>query len=369
MAPFHFAIAPLYATSSKQFNFIGNVSYTFYKQKKIRAIIPALTVARFSTDDGVGQEYEKLYKGFLKIAPSVKLVFRKKNINSTVSKWLQWKSFFISEGSFDYKQRRAPQDTFDYYAIKGKSLNTSIHQLSFGIENNRSLYPYKAVAQLQKAGDLLQATITGNYFFNYNKSQGVTIRFFAGKIFYLKTATNTVRYENDRYFFNLYGNVNSTFGTQDYTYSNPFIERNQNTNLASRQIMIRDGGFKYRTDFSGASLGRSDDWLAALNFSFDIPHSINPLSILPIDVPLKVFADVGTYAEAWQEGNQDNRFLYSIGLQLPIFHFVNVYAVVLQSKAFKEPNDVNGTKWWQKRLTFSVDIQNIRPKVNGVELW
>ena len=365
VAPFHFAIAPLYAAGSKHFNFLGNVSYTIYTQKKVKAIIPALTVARFSTDNGSGQQYEKIYKGFLKIAPSIKLVFRQKDPNSNITKWLQWKSFFISEGSFDYKQRRLPQDTFEYYAVKGKSFKTSIHQLSFGIENHRSLYPYIAVAQVQKAGDLLRATITGNYFFNYSKSQGVNIRFFAGKIFYTTTATDKIRYDNYRYHFTMYG----PNGEEDYTYSNPFIERNQNTNLAGRQIVIRDGGFKYRSDFSSVQPGRSDNWLAALNFSFDVPHSINPLSILPIDIPLKVFADVGTYAEAWQENNQGNRFLYSIGLQLPIFRYINVYAVVLQSSAFKEPNDVNGIKWWQKRLTFSVDIQNIRPKVGGVELW
>lgn len=365
VTPFHFAVAPLYATGSKQFNFVGNASYTFFTQKKIQAVIPALTIARFSTDDGEGQQYEKIYRGFLKIAPSVKLVFRKKDLNSTITKWLQWKSFFISEGSFEYKQRQFPQDTFSFYAVKGKSVNTAIHQLSFGIENSRSLYPYRAIAQVQKAGDLIRATITGNYFFNYSKSQGVSIRFFAGKIFYTKTATDKVRYDNYRYHFTMYG----PNGEEDYTYSNPFIERNQNTNLTGRQIVIRDGGFKYRSDFSSVRPGRSDNWLAALNFSFDVPHAINPLSVLPIDIPLKVFADVGTYAEAWQEDNRDNRFLYSIGLQLPILRYINVYAVVLQSSAFKEPNEVNGIKWWQKRLTFSVDIQNIRPKVNGVELW
>jgi hypothetical protein len=369
---FHFAVAPLYATGSKQFNFIGHASYTLYGKRKFQSIIPAVTVARLSTDDGLDENYTNIYKGFFKIVPSLKLVFRKSSPTSTVSKWLQWKSYFISEGVFDYKQRRLPQDTFTYYAVKGTSVTTNIHQLSFGVENNRSLYPYRAVAQLQKAGDLVRATITGNYFFNYGNRHGVNIRFFGGKIFYTQTATDKVRFNNDRYFFNMYGNVNSRYGvqngTEDYTYSNPFIDRNQNTNLWGRQIVIRDGGFKYRTDFSDFTPGRTDNWLAALNFSFDVPRKINPLAVLPIDIPLKVFADMGTYAEAWQENNS-NRFLYSIGLQLPLLRYINVYAVVLQSKAFSGPNDVNGTKWWQKRLTFSVDVQNIRPKISGVDLW
>jgi hypothetical protein len=218
---------------------------------------------------------------------------------------------------------------------------------------------------IQKVGDIIRATINANYFFNYSQYQGVNIRFFAGKIFYLKTATDNVRYDNYRYHLTMYG----PNGDEDYTYSNAFLERNQNTNLAGRQIMIRDGGFKYRSDYSSVRPGRSDDWLAALNFSFDVPNAINPLAILPTEIPLKVFADVGTYAEAWGDNNNSNRFLYSIGLQLPILKYINVYAVILQSGAFKEPNEVNGMKWWQKRVTFSVDLQSIQPKLGGVSLW
>ncbi len=363
--PFHFAIAPLYATGSKQFNFIGNASYTIYRQKKVQAIIPAFSAARFSTADGVAENYEKLFRGFFKIAPSVTVVFRKRSPLSNITKWVQWKSYFINESSFDFKQRRAPQDTFEYYAVKGKSFHSSVHQFSAGIENKRSLYPYDAVAQIQKVGDLLRATVTGNYFFNYGKKQGVNIRFFGGKIFYTKTKTDKVRYDNYRYHFTMYG----PNGEEDYTYSNPFIERNQNTNLAGRQIMIRDGGFKFRSDYSSERPGRSDNWLAALNFSFDIPSAVNPLALLPFEVPLKVFADVGTSADAWQENNPNPKFLYSMGFQLPILRFINLYAVILESKQFKEPNEINGMKWWQKRLTFSVDIQSIKPKIDGMNLW
>ncbi|MES2777678.1 MAG: M1 family metallopeptidase [Bacteroidota bacterium] len=370
--PFKFAVAPMFATGSKQLSFIGAASYSFYTapanspvQKKIHSITPALTVAKFSTDDGEGDQYQKIYRGFFKVVPSIKAEFTKSSPTSNITKWIEWKSFFISQGQFDYKQRRLPQDTFQYYAVKGNTINRAVHQLNFGIENKRHLYPYTAVAQLQKTGDLVRATVTGNYFFNYSAKQGVNIRFFAGKIIYTQAKTDKVSFGNSRYHFTMYG----ANGEDDYTYSNPFIERNQNTNFAGKQIMIRDGGFKYRSDYSSQRPGRTDNWLAALNMAFDVPTGINPLSVLPGDVPLKVFTDIGTYAEAWEENNPDPRFLYSIGLQLPVLKFLNIYWVIIQSKQFKEPNELNGAKWWQKNVTFSIDLQNIKPVIEGVKLW
>lgn len=364
---FHYLVAPLYATGSKQFNYIGAAAYTFYPHKKFQSITPAISIAKFSTDDGQGQDYSKLYRGFSKIVPSIKFLFKKKTPTSNIEKWIELKSFLITEGTFDYKQRRLPQDTFSYYASKGATIFRSVTQLGFNIENSRHLYPYKLLAQLQQTGDLIRATITGNYFFNYNaKEQGVNIRLFAGKIFY--TTTNTTKqtsYENSRYNFTMYG----ANGSDDYTYSNPFVERNQSTAFAGRQIMIKDGGFKYRSDYSSTLPGRSDNWLAAANFTIDVPNQINPLALLPFNIPLKIFADIGTSSDAWIENSAAPKFLYSTGLQLPILKYVNIYWTIFQSTAFDDPNSLNGLKWWQKNVTFSIDIQNIKPQIAGMPIW
>ena len=364
--PFKFAVAPLYGTRSKTFDVLGAASYSFYSDsKKIHSITPSLGIAKFSNDDGEGDQYQKIYHGFLKIEPSIKIELAKSRPTSNITKWLELKSYFIKEEAFDFKQRQLPQDTFQYYAVKGKSTNRTVTQLAFGIENNRELYPYKAVLQVQQVGDLLRATVTGNYFYNYSEKQGVNIRFFAGKIFYTSPKTDKYRFANSRYHFTMYG----ANGDDDYTYSNPFIERNQNTNLPGKQIMIRDGGFKYRSDFSSERPGRTDDWLAATNLTFEVPNKINPLSVLPVSLPLKVFADIGTYAEGWEENNPNSKFLYSIGLQLNVLKCINVYWTIIQSNQFKAPNELNGMKWWQKNVTFSVDFQNLKPILGGVKLW
>jgi hypothetical protein len=124
-------------------------------------------------------------------------------------------------------------------------------------------------------------------------------------------------------------------GYEDYTYSNYFIGRNKFEGLPNQQIMIRDGGFKVRTDLLSSKIGKTDDWLMAANFSTSVPEKINPLSVLPIKIPLRVFADIGTYAEAWEKGADTDRFLFDAGLHIPLLdESLNIYIPLFYSKVY-----------------------------------
>ena len=103
------------------------------------------------------------------------------------------------------------------------------------------------------------------------------LRLFAGKFFSLGDQTFIRQFETDRYQLNMTGPK----GNEDYTYSNYFIGRSEFQKFSSQQIMIRDGGFKVRTDYLSNKIGKSDDWLVAANFTTTIPNAINPLAILP----------------------------------------------------------------------------------------
>ncbi|MDQ6610708.1 MAG: hypothetical protein M3Y85_12895, partial [Bacteroidota bacterium] len=184
---------------------------------------------------------------------------------------------------------------------------------------------------IEQAQDFIRATVNANYFFNYAKGGGAAVRFFAGKFSYLNGKTIQKQFANDRYYLNMTGPK----GYEDYTYSNYFIGRNKFEGLANQQIMIRDGGFKVRTDQLFDKVGKTDDWLVAANFVSSIPQKLNPLSVLPFKIPLLVFADVGTYAEAWKKGADLDRFLFEAGLQVPMFHeAVNLYIPIIYSKVY-----------------------------------
>jgi hypothetical protein len=147
-------------------------------------------------------------------------------------------------------------------------------------------------------------------------------------------------------------------GYEDYTYSNYFLGRNKFEGLPSQQIMIRDGGFKFRTDLLGNKVGKTDRWLAALNFSTTIPDKINPLSVLPVKIPLRVFADAGTYAEAWDRNADGDRFLFDMGLQISLLkETINIYVPIVYSKVYSDyyKSYLSG-KRFLKNISFSIDL-------------
>ena len=182
------------------------------------------------------------------------------------------------------------------------------------------------------------------------------MRLFAGKFFYTGDHTYLTEYKTDRYHLNMTG----PNGNEDYTYNNYFMGRNEFEGFANQQIMMRDGAFKVRTDLLSSKIGKTDNWLAAMNFSSSIPANLNPLEILPIKIPLKVFADIGTYADAWKGNTGTPRFLFDAGLQVSLLkNTVNFYIPLVYSKVYKDYfNSTITEKRFIKNISFSIDLQN-----------
>jgi hypothetical protein len=231
-----------------------------------------------------------------------------------------------------------------------------LNQLQAVYQNKRALYPFDAVLQVEGAQDFVRTTFTGNYFFNYAKGGGLALRLFAGKFSYLNEQTIQKQFNNDRYFLNLTGPK----GYEDYTYSDYFIGRNKFEGLPSQQIMIRDGAFKVRTDRLANKVGKTDNWLAAANLVSTIPDKVNPFSLLPFRLPLRVFADVGTYAEAWDRTADADRFVFAAGLQLSLLNeTIDIYIPILYSKVYRTYfKSVIPDNRFLKTISFSINFYN-----------
>jgi len=233
----------------------------------------------------------------------------------------------------------------------------TLNQLRFVVENNRVLYPYSGELKIEQGKDFVRAGFTGKYFFNYAKKGGLDVRLFAGKFFYTSSKTINKQFETDRYHLNMTG----ANGYEDYTYSDYFVGRNEFNGFVSQQIMVRDGGFKVRTDLLADKVAKTDDWLIAANISTTIPSAFNPLELLPFKIPLKFFVDIGTYAEAWKQGSDADRFLYDMGLHIPLLkETINIYIPLLYSKVYKDyiqSTSLKKERFW-KKISFSIDISN-----------
>jgi hypothetical protein len=147
-------------------------------------------------------------------------------------------------------------------------------------------------------------------------------------------------------------------GYEDYLYQNYFIGRNEYEGLASQQVMIRDGGFKVSTELLSKEVGKTGNWLGAVNLSTTIPSKINPLSVFPMAIPIRLFADIGTYAEAWEQDFEGDRFLYDAGLQLSLNNdMINIYFPLFYSAEFSEyVKSVHTKNRFFKTVTFSINL-------------
>jgi hypothetical protein len=356
---FQFLAAPMYAVKSKQLNGIGRMSYTFYPTKTLDRITVALSGMKFTTNDFKDTAGITYRTGFRKLVPSIKFVLKEKDLLSTRERFIQWKTFLVDEDGLNFKRDTFPNG--DRFTVITKTRESRfLNQLRFVVRDARALYPYSAELMAEQAQNFVRLSFTGNYYFNYNEKLGGNVRFFAGKFFYKGNITNSARFQTDPYHLNLTG----ANGYEDYTYNNYFIGRNEFDGFLSQQIIQRDGFFKVRSDLLASKIGKTDNWLSAINFTSDIPDQINILKILPVNIPVKVFLDIGTFAEAWEKDAEISRIVYDAGLQISLLkNSVNIYIPLLYSKVFKDyflafiPE-----KRFRTNITFSIDIQNFHLK-------
>ena len=343
---FQFVAVPLYATGSKQLNGLGSVSYSVFPDSRLQRIQLGVSAARFSLLKGIDSNSNEIFGRFSKIVPSLRITFKNRSERSTVEKWLEWKTFLIGERGFNYVEK-SRDSTF--YPTEASNENRYLNQLVFNITDYRKLYPYDLQLQIQQGSGFYRANAIAHYFYNYAKGGGMQVRFFASKFGYLGSQTPSKEFETAIF----QPKLTAVRGNEDYTYSNMFLGRNESENFLSQQIMMRDGGLKLRTDLFQGLQGRSDNWVTSLNFSTSLPQKL-----FPVKLPLKIFFDVGTYAEAWKKEATTSRFLYVGGLQVSLFkNMVNIYAPLVYSSEFRDNlKTVPEENKFFQRLSFSIDL-------------
>jgi len=353
--PFSFYVLPMFATNSKKIRGMVRVSYTWYPDGIVSKWDAGASLSRFSMNEFKPEGKNKLYPGFTKLAPFVRVTFKEHSASEKTLRYIQFKSFLISEEQLNFTQFVNGADTSNFADLKSHYEN--INQLKFVLQNPRVLYPYSGELILEQNKDFYRASFTGSYYFNYaNRLGGLEARIFAGKFFYNGASTNSKQLQTDRYHLNL----SAPNGYEDYTYRDYFAGRNKFENWGSQQIMIRDGAFKVRTELLNNKTGKTDGWLIAGNLVTDIPVKFNPLEVLPFKVPLKIFADIGTYADAWQHDADTNKFLFDAGLELSLFkETLNIYIPILYSKVFRDYfRSSLGNNKFLKTISFSIDIRH-----------
>jgi len=344
-----FFLIPQYATYAQKLRGAGGVFYRLNPGSSGAKLEIGISAATYSADLYTDSTGRKTPLTFNKWVPILKYSWPDKG---SMQKSLQWKTFGLREQNVNFKR-----DTVNKtWQISYPFSSSVIHQLSMKWKQNRTLYPWQTNLMLEHGGDFGRINVEWNGFFNYQQEGGLSVRLFAGKFLYWQERTNRLAFLNSRYHLNMTG----PRGNEDYTYSDYFIGRNEFEGIWSQQIMQRDGGFKVRTDLLSKKIGKTDNWLAAINLSTTVPDKYNPLSLMPVKIPIRLFADFGTYADVWKKGAVADKLLYDAGLQLTLMGgLINIYAPLLYSREYREYiNSTVEKKKLLRTISFSINIRN-----------
>lgn len=334
-----YELVPFFAFKSKQFNWIGNVSYHILpKQQKTVDIEIGLHSKSFTMNN------RPIELRFIKLQPFVEATFRKlSNDNGPIHK-VGYRNVQIWQDAYA-AQRDTVTNEVTFSKIKNQ-FNTS--EFWYSLQNLHAIFPHELRTVVRFDKDYLRQSVEYKQKFRYTqKGAFVHLRLFAGAFYY---RNNDISFRRNAVVgFNLSG-IN---GRNDYLYDGNYFGRNAQEGFASRQMMMGEGNFKVFTPLQNIPEGKTVNGLFALNFKIDAPVKW---------LPIQLFADLGYSVD--KVLMPDNllpvkQFHYDLGFNISLLdEAVEVYFPLLMSDNFRTYYKSNLPKFGQ-RITFAINMDKL----------
>jgi len=341
---FEFSISPFYAHGSSSLTGFADLHWHIFPQSDVVKSITLGVDARSFHFNYISRfDYDLQYR---RIVPFLRFYFKGNSPDTDYS--LQFRSILLNTeaGTFDMAGN-----------YSGKEWqNQFIHEMSFGWENKNILHSselnlsleYQKYDYFDDRENYLKASLEWENTFAYQPDKNVDIRLFAGGFL-----QNSKR-EGGALFPGAFNLISQ--GANDYRFDHLQVARNDYEDIWSQQVIISDGGFKSPIG-RGHPLGRSNDYILALNLKANLPFD------LPLGLPLKAYFDTGYFHNAMPTGMDDafeDQFLWSGGLMLGFFKdAVGVYFPLAQSENIDNLLREKGNYW--SRISFSIGFGKLNP--------
>lgn len=317
---FQFALAPLYSFTSKSILGTGIVGYSFFPKNLFREITISVRGNSFHHTSSKLNISTPLFARHIRLSPAIEFEVKQNRDRATTQDQIYFRYDFVRNQEFNYAF-----NVVDSLYRPSLVWASPQHLLRFGFRHaqNRTLNPFSYQLDLQGNSDFFKMCLSGDFKVDYHMpDKGFYLRAFAGKYFYLN---------NNEYSFELQPTfLNATYTSyNDWMYEGYYPDRSGQDTWLSQQVDIQEGGLKIRTLKLASPLGRSDNWLVALNLKSDLPFKF--------PVPLQLFFDAATFSDAALLNPSGNKILFDAGAQINLFdERITVYVPLLLSRDFKD---------------------------------
>lgn len=302
---------PLYAVGNKDLAGSAGIFYNMHFDEVFQTVRLGITGKRYSYSN---DPLERL--NFYKIQPEVIFELKKKHLRNPVKQTIRIRQANITR-EVAVKQTDLVTPVFHY-----DSAYAAINDFTYTWANSRKIHPFNISVNVQQGQEFVKSSVTANYHISFRKrKKGLDIRLFAGKFL-----GNNDLSDGSYYFFS-----SGRMGTHDYMYDYTFPGRSETDGFFSRQFADLEGNMKVYTP-----IGRTRDWLGALNFDLTLPGKI----------PFSLYADFVAFAKDSMTtvGMFDRYTLFNAGLHFGVVkNIVDVYVPLLMSKDIKNTFYMNNS--------------------------
>ncbi len=319
---FRYILAPMYGTLSNKPVGMGSVEYTvFSNSNSVRTVTPGVTFNSFTYQS---QPFDLVYQ---KIMPRVKIDFRPENAQKPVRTSLTLRSVILDKEVAEYDR-----ESKKFVKVTQQTI-TNIAQYSYG--KSVRFNPYKISAKIEQGDKYAKASIESEFTMSFkNKVHGFDIRFFGG-LFVWDDNAGPYRWR-----------MSGWDGAADYLFDHVYLDRNATNGLGAQQFVQAEGGFKVPT-----FVGQADKWIAALNLKLSLP---GPL-------PIRLYADVGTYNGAKDAFPGSQAVMYDAGVMLSSIHNVlELYVPIFRSSDIRDVHELNNIPF-ADLVRFQIRIEEMNP--------
>ena len=334
------SITSVYGLNSKIVAGVARLQYDQpVKKGVLQRVSYKLLSKQFSLD---GSSVTSKFNNYATIVPSVKMHF----VHSEGSPWTstaELKASFVRISNIEFVSDISENIPDDYIFSKLSYAVTKASPLTpLNIEASLEYLDYKSVfGNSEKA---IKLDLSARQQFAYMKGKKFSLRGYLGYFPYSSFTGNT---SNNETRAGSNANINLVHnGLADYAYEDYFFGRNEESNFASSQVVMKGGGFKLG-NIEGGSLGQSDNLAYAFNIVSDIPKIPNYI---------KLYFDYGAYTSTRQTVDPDNwESIYSGGVMINAFDAIGIYLPIINSDNILGVQEGN----YFNKISFTIDINKL----------